>query len=68
MNSMFESAYFNGDISGWNVSKVDNMDDMFRKSSFSGDIAGWNIAKNCCMKNTFAQCPLEKNPPAWCKG
>jgi surface protein len=36
---MFDSSYFNGDISNWDVSNVTNMGGMFYKSMFTGDIS-----------------------------
>ena len=41
MNNMFNNSYFNGDISRWNVSKVENMSYMFFYSMFNGDLSDW---------------------------
>lgn len=41
---MFSRSRFNGDISKWDVSKVESMDEMFAGSQFNGDISGWNVA------------------------
>ena len=37
MNSMFHKSGFDGDISEWNVSNVENMEGMFYKSKFTGE-------------------------------
>lgn len=38
-------AGFCGDISGWDVSGVKNMEGMFLRSLFNGDISKWNVSK-----------------------
>jgi surface protein len=40
---MFNNSQFNGDISTWDVSNVQNMFGMFDKSQFNGDISRWTI-------------------------
>ena len=35
---------FNRDISGWDVSNVQDMRWMFQDSQFNGDISGWNVS------------------------
>ena len=38
---------FNGDISGWDVSKVTNMNAVFMNAtSFNGDISSWDVSKS----------------------
>jgi len=40
-----EARKFNGDISGWDVSKVEDMSGMFSGTSdFNGDIGGWDVS------------------------
>ncbi len=55
MSYMFYSASaFNGDISGWDVSKVTNMSVMFHSASaFNGDISGWDVSKVTNMSVMF---------------
>jgi surface protein len=45
MSEMFSGAdSFNSDISGWNVSKVVNMNEMFSPAeSFNQDLSSWNV-------------------------
>ena len=45
------NSVFNGDISGWDVSNVESMNNMFHGSRFNGDISGWNVSN---VKNMFA--------------
>ena len=40
---MFFNSEFNGDISRWNVSKVENVSNMFYNSKFRGDISNWDV-------------------------
>jgi hypothetical protein len=44
MSVMFANSYFNGDISKWNVAKVESMAGMFYSSHFTGDISKWDIS------------------------
>lgn len=37
------NSSFNGDISGWNVSNVENMERMFLNSRFNGNLSKWNV-------------------------
>ena len=41
MSEMFMWSQFDGDISGWNVSKVKDMSDMFKRSPLSGKEPSW---------------------------
>jgi surface protein len=43
MNLMFYGSEFNGDISLWDVSNVQNMYYMFNDSKFNGDISRWTV-------------------------
>ena len=43
MNSFCKSE-FNGDISNWDMSNVENMYRMFGDSKFNGDISKWNVS------------------------
>ncbi len=48
------SNRFNGDISGWDVSKVTTMHYMFYGATvFNGDISGWDVSKVTNMSNMF---------------
>jgi surface protein len=45
MEGMFNHAKkFNGDISTWNTSKVEDMSGMFLDSNFNGDISKWDVS------------------------
>ncbi len=46
---------FNGDISGWDVSKVTTMENMFNyASAFNGDISGWDTSAVTSMNYMFS--------------
>lgn len=46
---------FNGDISGWDVSSVENMNAMFYyATSFNGDISNWNVNRVKIMDEMFS--------------
>ena len=43
-----------GDISGWDVSNVTNMEKMFnRAESFNGDLSKWNVSNVTNMRDMF---------------
>jgi surface protein len=48
---------FNGNISGWDVSKVENMEFMFRDAkSFNSDITKWDVSNVTRMYGMFIGC------------
>ena len=44
---------FNGDISNWDVSNVNNMSSMFGVSKFNGDISNWDVSNVTDMSCMF---------------
>ena len=45
MSAMFQQSSFDGDVSGWDVSNVEIMEEMFfGASSFNGDVSGWDVS------------------------
>ena len=51
---MFYSTSFNGDLSGWNVSQVTNMNSMFNGNArFNGDLSGWDVSQVTSMISMF---------------
>ena len=60
MSDLFKSSdynfrEFNGDISGWDVSQVINMESMFSAAeSFNQDISKWDVSQVTSMKNMFS--------------
>ena len=61
MSYLFSGSKFNGDISEWDVSNVDNMRGMFLDSKFNGDISKWNTGNVKLKLLCFEGCPLENN-------
>ena len=55
MRSMFGGNYwFEGDVSGFDVSKVEDMSDMFENAErFNSDISGWDVSKCTAMPYMF---------------
>jgi surface protein len=45
MYQLFAAFEFNGDISRWDVSNVENMNFIFQQSTFNGDISKWDVSK-----------------------
>ena len=66
MYALFYKSEFNGDISEWDVSNVEDMDYIFcYNSKFNGDISNWDVSNVKDMRSMFYKSPLEKNPPKW---
>ena len=63
---VFENSPFNGDISGWNVSNVEDMYGMFYKAkSFNQPLNKWNVSNVKDMRGMFSYAksfnqPLDK--------
>ena len=56
MSYMFQTSKFNGNISKWDVSNVNNMIGMFCYSDFTGengDISDWDVSNVKHMNNMF---------------
>ena len=54
MSAMFSEATFSGDITGWNVSQVTDMNFMFAgATSFDQDIGDWNVSMVTNMNSMF---------------
>jgi surface protein len=54
LEGMFANSDFNGDISGWDVSQVTNMDNMFRNAkAFDQDVSSWDVGQVLTMNNMF---------------
>ena len=56
MSGTFFKTPFNQDISGWDVSSVNNMSVMFREAeNFNQDISGWNVSSVTTFQVMFQQ-------------
>ena len=54
MYALFYKSEFNGDISNWDVSNVEDMDYMFcYNSKFNGDISNWDVSNVKRMNYMF---------------
>jgi len=62
MAYMFATSTFNGNVSGWNVSSVKDMDSMFRNSSFTGQgLDTWDTSVCTNMINMFRNARIYTN-------
>ena len=63
MCSMFElCSSFDGDMSQWNTTCVDDMSSMFRNaSSFNGDVSRWSTGNVILMNSMFSNATVFKN-------
>ncbi len=52
---------FNGDISEWDVSNVEDMNGMFSGSKFNGDISKWKVRKVKDMRFMFYESKFKGN-------
>ena len=64
-NELFED--FNGDISQWDVSNVENMYAMFNCcKKFNGDISAWDVSNVVNMESMFFDCRnFRRNLDKW---
>ena len=66
MSNLFMYANrFNGDISKWDTSNVENMDGMFYYSDFNGDISKWNVSKVKNMEYMFSLSNFKNDISSW---
>ena len=66
MSALFVNKYeFNGDISQWDVSKVENMSRMFESSGFNGDISQWDVSKVENMSRMFKRSGFNGDISQW---
>ena len=56
---------FNGDISQWDVSNVENMAFMFYNSNFNGDISKWDVSNVEMMSRTFYGSDFNQDISNW---
>ena len=65
MSMLFFDHRFHGDISRWDVSKVNNMYCMFYQSEFNGDISQWNISGVNDMSYMFYESIFQGDISKW---
>jgi surface protein len=65
VNQSLASVPFNGDISQWDVSNVEDMSFMFSGSIFNQDISGWNTSRVRDMSNMFSGSLFEGSIGSW---
>lgn len=58
-------AYFNGDISKWDVSNVIDMSHMFKDSYFNSDISNWDVSNVIDMDYMFAYSQFNQDISNW---
>ena len=58
-----DAASFNGDLSGWDVRNVTDMDGMFvGAAAFNGDLSGWDVRNVTNMAPCFGRRGLQRQP------
>ena len=62
---MFSHSEFNGDISSWDVSNVNEMQWLFNESKFNKNISNWDVSNVINMKGIFEESPFNKNISSW---
>ena len=56
---------FNGDISKWDVSNVENMECMFANSKFNQDISKWDVSSVETMRSMFEDSVFNRDISRW---
>jgi surface protein len=68
MESLFSTLHimdFNGNISEWDVSNVENMSNMFKHTKFNGDISKWKTSKVKNMSGMFSNSQFNGDISKW---
>jgi surface protein len=65
---MFANTDFNGDISAWDTSAVQNMESMFSYGQFNSNISNWDTSNVTDMSNMFEHTPFNRNISSWQTG
>ena len=65
MDACFLGSSFNGNISSWDVSNVENMGMMFHESSFDGDISEWDVSNVFNMHRMFNRSEFNGDISNW---
>ena len=65
MNNMFSNSEFNGELSEWNVSQVENMNYIFSKSKFRGDLSKWDVSHVESMSGMFENTEFDGDISEW---
>ena len=56
------SSSFNQDISSWNVSSANNINNMFKNANnFNQNISGWKVKPDCSLVDTFTKVGLSRD-------
>ena len=56
---------FNGDISEWDVSNVEDMYSMFKNSEFNGDISKWDVSNCETLRDMFRDSKFNGDISKW---
>jgi surface protein len=56
---------FNGNISKWDVSNVEDMQGMFHETNFNGDISKWDVSKVKNMRGMFWKSSFNRDISHW---
>lgn len=58
-------SMFNGDISRWDVSNVEDMFGLFSHSRFNGDISKWDVSNVTSMRSMFYNSHFKGDISKW---
>ena len=64
-NTIYNKNNYNGDISKWDVSNVNSMEDMFLGSGFNQDISKWDVSNVTNMHGMFCNSKFNKDISKW---
>jgi len=68
MREMFRGSNYNGDLSAWDMSKVESMWDMFKDAEFNNaSIANWDLSSMDNMETMFGgkNCKFNQDISSW---
>ena len=65
ISGMFENCAFQGDLSRWDVSGINNFSCMFRRTSYAGDLSGWKFKNTADVSRMISKECTVKMPLDW---
>ncbi|MCG8699846.1 MAG: BspA family leucine-rich repeat surface protein, partial [Bacteroidales bacterium] len=64
-NAFLSCSKFNGDLSSWDVSNINNFTSMFQRSGFNGNVSTWDMSEAENLFNMFYFTPFNQDISSW---
>lgn len=64
-NAYLSCSEFNGDLSSWNVSNINDFTSMFQSSGFNGNVSTWDLSEAENLFNMFYSTSFNQDISSW---